>query len=257
MSLEFGIEFSCAVRRRISEEKLRELARLASVNSRFITLSINSQHPPTQDMIRFVERSTAKLTQLDEILPHCRQCPANLANNLPEYHGELIGCLGRINYPIEATFEHFLANRIQLILDVLPAADWPRILHILIDRESPFDGEVTKDLRRVTTADGLRFFELRNAIKLHRQASHLCTDNIFDLLGGFATTDNGASSYCRELPVMALADYTELFDTLFHQDLSKQEKDDLIRYSNSFRQYLRYAEAVRRADELQVRLLID
>ena len=29
MSLEFGIEFSCAVRRRLSEQQLRELARIA------------------------------------------------------------------------------------------------------------------------------------------------------------------------------------------------------------------------------------
>ena len=67
----------------------------------------------------------------------------------------------------------------------------------------------------------------------------------------------GASSYWRELPVMALADYSELFETIFITDLSPLEKEQLILLSRSFRQYLRFAEAVRRADELQVRMLID
>src|SRR5439155_22865524 len=119
---------------------------------------------------------------------------------------------GRINYPIDSRFEHFLANRIQLITDVLQPDDWPRIMHVLVDSESPFDGETTKELRRVTTAEGLRFFELRVPIKLNRKLIKISTENIFDLLNGFAAADDGASSYWRELPVMALADYSELLE---------------------------------------------
>jgi hypothetical protein len=61
----------------------------------------------------------------------------------------------------------------------------------------------------------------------------------------------------RELPVVALADYDELFEALFVTDLTKEEKDHMIKKSRTFRQYLRYAEAVKRADDLQVRMLID
>ena len=39
MSLEFGIEFSCPVRRRVNEQQLRELSRIASLNARFVDLS--------------------------------------------------------------------------------------------------------------------------------------------------------------------------------------------------------------------------
>lgn len=257
MSLEFGIEFSCAVRRRLSEQQLRELARLASLNARFVDLSNRSAQAPTADMMRFMERSMEKLRQLDEITPICRQCPANISSQTPDHHTEVIGCLGRINYPIDTQFEHFLANRIQLIVDIVTPDEWPRALHVLIDKESPFDGEGTKELRRITTAEGLRFFELRLPIKLHRKAAHLNTDNIFDMLAGFSATDNGASSYLRELPVMALADFSELFEAVFSQFLLEQEKLQLLSHSVSFRQYLRYAEAVKRADELQVRMLID
>ena len=54
----------------------------------------------------------------------------------------------------------------------LDKEDQPRLLRILIDPESPFDGEATKELRRVVTEDGLRFFELRVPIVLTRVKPH-------------------------------------------------------------------------------------
>src|ERR1044071_6076938 len=95
MSLEFGIEFSCPVRRRISEQQLRELSRIASLNARFVDLSNRSESPPTKDMMRFMERSCQELSRIEEIMPICRQCPANFVNSFPESEGETIGCLGR------------------------------------------------------------------------------------------------------------------------------------------------------------------
>ena len=84
-------------------------------------------------------------------------------------------------------------------------ADQPRLLRILVDPESPFDGEATKELRRVTTPEGLRFFELRVPITLSREASRITTDNLFDLLAGFRSLDFEATSYTRELPFEATA----------------------------------------------------
>lgn len=256
MSLEFGLEFSCAVRRRYGEPTLRELARAASINARFVNLCINSDQAPTPEMVRFVEQFGDKLQKIDEILPFCKHCPANLSNEVYPILGETIGCLGRVNYPIDAQIEHFLANRFQLVVDTVSLEEWPRALHVFMDKESPFDGEATRNLRRITL-DGIRFFALRSGIKLCRRAAHLSTDNIFDLLAGFSTTDNGISSYSRELPVMALADYNELLEVVFFNDLLEEEKKRLILVSQSFGQYLRYAEAIKRADDLQVRMLID
>src|SRR5258705_8200266 len=119
----------------------------------------------------------------------CPQCPACLPWDKAG-EGESVGCLGRINYPIEAQFEKFLADRVQLSLDTLDKDDQPRLLRILVDSESPFDGEATKELRRVVTDQGLRFFELRVPISLTRDASRLTTDNIFDLLAVFRSVDS-------------------------------------------------------------------
>lgn len=256
MSLEFAIEFSCAVRRRFSEQYLRELARLASINSRFIEMSLNRSALPSGNVVNFIDRSRDKLQQVEEVMPICHQCPANLGNPTM-ISGETIGCLGRINYPIDAYFEHFLANRFQLILDTLSIEDWPRALHVLLDRETPFDGEGTKHLRRVVTPRGVRFFALRTPIRLNRQGANITTDNIFDMLMGFTASDEGASGYTRELPLMALADYSELLEVVFNVDLSEDERNRLAAESLSARQYLRYFEAIKRADELQVRMLLD
>ncbi len=255
MSMEFAVEFSCPARRMVSEEQLRELSRLASINARVVDSTLSSSSPPAPELILFVERSRKKLQILDQILPICSRCPANLEHPQIEYPGETIGCLGRINYPIDDKFEHFLANRLQLIFDTVDAEYWPRALHVLLDSESTFDGEATKELRRMVTSDGLRFFELRTPIQLHRKGASLTTDNIFDLLAGFSSTDRGATSYQREIPALAMADFHELMEAILG-NLSNEERDRLL-CSRSMRQYMRLAEAIRRADELQVRLLID
>src|SRR5205085_12570137 len=114
----------------------------------------------------------------------CADCPACLPLEIAG-EGEAVGCLGRINYPIDAPFEKFLADRVQLFLDTFDHEDQTRLLHILVDPESPFVGEATKELRRVTTAEGLRFYELRIPIRLTRRGSHLTTDKAFDRLAGF------------------------------------------------------------------------
>ena len=88
----------------------------------------------------------------------CPSCPACLPEGDAAGEGEAVGCLGRINYPIEAQFEKFLADRVQLALDTIDSEDQPRLLRILVDPESPFDGEATKELRRVTTPEGPALF---------------------------------------------------------------------------------------------------
>ena len=162
MSLEFAVQHQCTLRARYSEKHLREWGRLSSLHAAITT---GDSSAPTADKLEWIQNASAEIDLLQAESVICPNCPACLPSELSG-QGEAIGCLGRVNYPIEGEFEKFLANRIQLMLDTLDREDWPRLLHILIDPESPFDGEATKELRRVTTKDGLRFLEQRLPIKL-------------------------------------------------------------------------------------------
>jgi len=181
MSLEFALQYACPLRANYSERHLREWGRLSSLHAKLTTGDASA---PSIDKLQWVENASAEIERMQEATIVCAHCPACLPVDTAG-DGESVGCLGRINYPVEAQFEKFLADRVQLTLDTLDKEDQPRLLRILIDPESPFDGEATKELRRVITEDGLRFFELRVPIVLTREAARITTDNIFDLLAGF------------------------------------------------------------------------
>ncbi len=262
MSLEYAIEYPCEMRRQFDEPTLRVFGRTGSLVSRLIGDSVEGNQAPSDESIRFTSRFSPDIERTEEIGEFCRvSCPACLdasSQSLPGAGGrELIGCLGRINYPIDARFEHFLADRVQLLYDTLQQEEWPRLLHVLVDSESPFDGEVTKELRRVTTPDGLRFFELRLPIALSRPAERINTDCIFDLLSGFGASDGGKSGYQRELPVMALGDYGDFLDAVLTRDLSRDEVERITLLSGTYPQYVRFCRAVRRGESLKVRVLLD
>src|SRR5437899_1433411 len=203
MSLEFAVDFRCALRARYDENHLREWGRLANLHT---ILTTGDQSAPGPDKLQWIESTAAEIDLLQSETAVCSQCPACLPLDTAG-EGEAVGCLGRVNYPIDAHFEKFLADRVQLVLDTLDREDQPRLLHILIDPESPFDGEATKELRRVTTDDGLRFFELRLPIRLSRTAARLTTDHVFDLIAGFRSEDSKQTGYEREFPFSATGDY--------------------------------------------------
>src|SRR5260370_14507003 len=171
MSLECGVQYPCVLRARYPEKHLREWGRLSNLHT---ILTTGDQSAASCDKLKWIEDAGAEIGLLQTETAGCPNCPACLP---PETagEGEAVGCLGRVNYPIEAQFEKFLADRVQLMLDTLDKADQPRLLHILVDRESPFDGEATKELRRVTTLGGCPIFQLRLPIRVFRQCSHLTT----------------------------------------------------------------------------------
>ena len=253
MSLEFTVEYPCVLRARYSEKRLREWGRLSNLHT---ILTTGDQSAPGPDKIAWIENAGAEIELLQSETAVCANCPACLPLDTAG-EGEAVGCLGRINYPIDAQFEKFLADRVQLVLDTLDHEDHPRLLRILVDRESPFDGEATKELRRVTTADGLRFFELRVPIKLAREGSHLTTDNVFDLLAGFRSEDAESSSYTREFPPSATADYYDFLDLMLQNDLSESETSRLHARSRNYAQFLRLLSAIERAEALDARVLVD
>lgn len=253
MSLEFAIHYGCPLRARHSEELLRRWGRLSSLHSRLTT---GDTSVPTDEKLQWVENARDEVELMQAETTICATCPACLPFEIAG-EGECVGCLGRINYPIEGHFEKFLADRLQLMLDTVDVADQPRLLRILVDAESPFDGEASKELRRVTTTDGLRFFELRLPIVLARAGANLTTDNLFDLLGGFHSEQMHETSYTRELPVSATADYYDFLDLLLRNDLSQLEVERLKGRSRNYEQYLRLLAAIEQAEALETRVLLD
>jgi hypothetical protein len=254
VSLEFAVQYPCVLRARYSEKHLREWGRLSNLHARLTT---GDTGVPSPEKLEWVQNARDEIELMQAETKICLSCPACLPEATDAGAGELVGCLGRITYPIEAAFEKFLADRVQLALDTIDGADQPRLLRILIDAESPFDGEATKELRRITTPEGLRFFELRLPINLSRAAARLTTDNIFDLLAGFRSDDHEQTTYTRELPFAATADYYDFLDLVLRNDLSQLEINRLTTRGRNYSQFLRLLAAIERAEALNTRVLLD
>ncbi len=253
MSLDFAVDYRCPLRARYSEQHLREWGRLSHLHTIVTTAD---QSAPGPDKLEWIEKSASQIDLLQTETEICARCPACLPFEAAG-EGEAVGCLGRVNYPIDAEFEKFLANRVQLVLDTIDREDWPRLMHIMVDPESPFDGEATKELRRVTTADGLRFFEMRLPIRLSRAGARLTTDHVFDLLAGFRSEDSAQTSYEREFPFSATGDYYDFLDLIMRNDLSQLERERLVSRSRNYLQFLRLLSAIERAEALNARVLVD
>jgi hypothetical protein len=253
MSLEFAVQYPCVLRARYSEKHLREWGRLSNLHTRLTTGDTSA---PSEEKLRWVENASDEVELMQTETAVCPSCPSCLPMDAAG-EGESVGCLGRINYPIEGQFEKFLADRIQLALDTLDKEDQPRLLRILVDPESPFDGEATKELRRVTTVEGLRFYELRLPIRLTRDGTGITTDNVFDLLAGFRSDDDEQTSYTRELPFAATADYYDFLDLILRNDLNQSEAARLAARSKNYLQFLRLLTAIERAEALNTRVLLD
>ena len=253
MSLEFAVQYPCLLRARYSEKHLREWGRLSNLHARLTTGDASA---PSQEKLEWVVNAREEIELMQAETAICPSCPACLPAEAAG-EGEAVGCLGRVTYPIEAQFEKFLADRDQLALDTIDSGDQPRLLRILIDPESPFDGEATKELRRVTTAEGLRFFELRVPIRLSREGTRLTTDNVFDLLAGFRSEDNEQTSYIRELPFEATGDFYDFLDLMLRNDLSQSEVTRLTTRGKNYSQFVRLLAAIERAEALNTRVLLD
>lgn len=253
MSLEFAVEHPCVLRARYSERNLREWGRLSNLHT---CLTTGDRSAPSREKLDWVENARNHIEQIQAETVVCATCPACLPQE-GAGEGESVGCLGRITYPIDAQFEKFLADRVQLALDTMDQDDQPRLLRILVDPESPFDGEATKELRRVTTAEGLRFFELRLPIRLTRAAARITSDNLFDLLAGFRSDDTEQTTYTRELPFAATADYYDFLDLVLRNDLNQSEVSRLTSRSRNYKQFLRLLTAIERAEALNTRVLLD
>jgi hypothetical protein len=98
---------------------------------------------------------------------------------------------------------------------------------------------------------------LRVPIGLTRDAARLTTDNVFDLLAGFRSDDSARTTYTRELPFEAAADYYDFLDLILRNELSQSEVTRLTSRSRNYTQFLRLLTAIEKAEALNTRLLID
>src|SRR5213592_837808 len=103
MSLEFAIDHPCVLRARYSEQHLREWGRLGNLHT---ILTTGDQNAPSADKLKWIEDSGDEIESLQRETVVCADCPACLPLEIAG-EGEAVGCLGRINYPIDAQFENF------------------------------------------------------------------------------------------------------------------------------------------------------
>jgi hypothetical protein len=94
-------------------------------------------------------------------------------------------------------------------------------------------------------------------IGLTRDAARLTTDNIFDLLAGFRSEDSRTTTYTRELPFEAAADYYDFLDLILRNELSQSEVARLTSRSRNYTRVVRLLTAIEKAEALNTRLLID
>src|SRR5258706_9607389 len=98
MSLEFTAEYPCVLRARYSEKHLRQWGRLSNLHTRLTTGDTSA---PSDDKLKWVEEAREEIEVMQAETAICASCPACLPLEIAG-EGEAVGCLGRINYPIEA-----------------------------------------------------------------------------------------------------------------------------------------------------------
>jgi hypothetical protein len=80
---------------------------------------------------------------------------------------------------------------------------------------------------------------------------------VFDVLAGFRSEDNVQTTYVRELPFQATADYYDFLDLLLRNDLSQSEIARMTARGKNYSQFLRLLAAIERAEALSTRVLLD
>src|SRR5882672_2276114 len=98
MSLEFAVQYPCVLRARYSEKHLRDWGRLSNLHT---ILTTGDQSVPSADKLKWIEDAAAEIESLQQETDVCPNCPACLPPDMAG-EGEAVGCLGRVNYPIEA-----------------------------------------------------------------------------------------------------------------------------------------------------------
>ena len=192
MAIDYAIEFDCEPKRQFTRdgilERLKERQRAEEVIEWF--RAAGDERPPAEMGFEFTRSTpddleTRQLIVVQDLLDHaatlnsyrhhCGGCPANCA-------GASFGCMGFIQYPISATVESWL-------LDRLPVPDEPLVWLLLRQgiRRFGYDGSTVKALRESDhrlDSDDRRYFELPVAPQRRLGELEIDGDQAFEMIFG-------------------------------------------------------------------------
>ncbi|HEY8491519.1 MAG TPA: hypothetical protein VIO14_11060 [Dehalococcoidia bacterium] len=181
--------------------------------------------------------------RLVEFTSGCGACPANV-------RGGPVGCYGRINYPIDAATEEFVAQRLAGADDRL--RETPAALFFQWIAEGPVDGRGVRYLR-ASQLHGVRFFEREEPLAIQACGpglGGLTTDHVFELLFfGFPIRQEG---FAYTLPAVALPGHEAVLRHVLEGEGEAEPPD-----ARTARQLAVYLRAVETARALEVDLLLD
>lgn len=186
--------------------------------------------------------------EIGPLIARCRDCPANLDPKADEF-----GCVGRINYPVQARFEEFLADTLQRILDRLEPERWPALLALILHRDGPFDGKPVARLRLLAAGGRGRVFEREEAVDFHRVGDGISTDAVIHALMGLPHDGRG-TSYGREIPRSLVPVYLELMTGLLYGSLSDEKVSSFSRSCSTYLQFRWFHQALKLAAKLDLPL---
>jgi hypothetical protein len=178
------------------------------------------------------------------LIQRCQDCPANLDPKADEF-----GCVGRINYPIQARFEEFLADSLQKIMDRLEPDVWPVLLTLIVRRDGPFDGKPVARLRLLASSGRGKVLERNEAVEFHRVGDGLNTDPVMHALMGLPLTRTD-TSYGREIPRAMVPIYMEFLSAVLYGSQSEDKISSFSRSSSSYLQFRWLHQALKTAEKL-------
>ncbi len=181
----------------------------------------------------------------------CQDCQANLDPKAEEF-----GCVGRINYPLLASFEDFIAERLQRVIDRRGVEEWPTLLNLILRSDSPFDGATIARLRATELRGGSRLLERREPVAFQRAGDGISTDHILHALLGLASPSHAETGYSREIPRELVSIYMDFLAGLLYAHLSEERVVDFSRSCSTYLQFRWMHRALRLAFKLDAPLLI-
>ena len=185
-------------------------------------------------------------------IKRCHNCAANMDPKADEF-----GCVGRINYPLQACFEEFLAERLQKVIDLRSPEEWPALLNLILRHDSPFDGKPVAKLRATVLKNGSRLLERKQPVPFLRAGDGISTDHILHALLGMSSPTSSQTGYAREVPVELLNIYLDFLSGALYASLSEERVLELSRSCSTYLQFRWLHRALRIAYKLGTPLLLN
>lgn len=206
---------------------------------------------PSEPQVFTIEDVRNVGAEIGKRLQICRDCPANLDPKAEEF-----GCVGRINYPLQASFEDFIAERLQRVIDRRGVEEWPTLLNLIMRSDSPFDGAPVARLRATELRGGSRLLERREPVPFQRAGDGISTDHILHALLGLSSPNSADTGYGREIPRELVSIYVDFLSGLLYAYLSEERVVEFSRTCASYLQFRWMHRALRLALKLDAPLFI-